>query len=65
MASESLAGERGKWLDELQVVLRRDDRYVPHVGRQQRQLDVDVGTGAVPAQQRLNRKGVAFIPMSA
>jgi hypothetical protein len=31
---------------------------VPHVGRQQRQLGVDIDAGAVPTQQRLDRKGV-------
>jgi hypothetical protein len=65
VAGESLTGERGQRLDELQVILRRDDGDVSHVGRQQRQLGIDIGAGAVPSQQRLDRKGVTVMPMSA
>jgi hypothetical protein len=50
MRCESLAGGGAERFDEVQVMMRRYDRTVPQLGRQQGQLGLNIGAGSVPAQ---------------
>jgi len=53
---------RGRDLrNEVQVVGRRDDRHVTEVHRELRELGLHIDVGSVPAQQRLDRKGMPKI----
>jgi hypothetical protein len=58
MLRESLARRRADWFDEVQVMMRRHDRTVTQVGRQQGQLSLDIGADSVPAQQGIDSEAV-------
>jgi hypothetical protein len=59
MIREPLASRRAEWFDEVQVMMRRHDRTVTQVGRQQGQLSLNIGAGSVPAQQGIDSEAVA------
>jgi hypothetical protein len=40
--------------------MRRQRRAVPQVGRQQRELDLDISAGSVPAQQGIDSKAMTL-----
>ena len=61
MVGESRTGCARKGFDELQVVRRRDDRDVPHVGGQVGQLRLHIESGAVPSEERVDGESVAKI----
>ena len=53
MLREPLAGRGAEWFDEVQVMMRRNGRTVPQIGRQQRQLSLNISAGSVPAHRRM------------
>ena len=55
------AGQRGEPFNKVQVVVGGNDRYVPHVGREKRELGLDIDTGPVPPEQGIDGKAVAEI----
>jgi hypothetical protein len=59
MLREPLAGRGADWFYEVQVMMRRHDRTVTQVGRQQGQLSLNIGAGSVPAQQGIDSEAVA------
>src|SRR5260370_15399550 len=61
MASEARARGSHYWLDHREVIFRRRDRDVAHRGRKRRKLRLHVGASAIPAQERMDRKGMAQI----
>ena len=61
MRREPLAGGGAERFDEVQVIMGRYRGAVPQVGRQQRQLGFDIGSGPVPAQQGIHSKGMAKV----
>ena len=69
-SANRVLGGCGEGLDKLQVIRRRDDRDVPHVVRQERQLGLHVhagaGTsaGAVTAKRVENHACVATGPVA-
>jgi hypothetical protein len=65
MLREPLAGRGADWFDEVQVMMRRHDRTVTQVGRQQRQLCLNIGAGSVPAQQGIDSEAVPIMPLAA
>jgi len=62
MLREACTGSVGYRFDKVQVVLRRDNGHVPHIGGQEGQLGLHVNAGAIPAQQRVDGKTVPLIP---
>jgi hypothetical protein len=58
MLRESLAGRGAEWFDEVQVMMRRNNRTVTQVGRQQGQLSLNIGAGSVPALQGIDSEAV-------
>jgi hypothetical protein len=52
------AGRGAEWFDEVQVMMRRHDRTVTEVGRQQGQLSLNIGAGSVPAQLGIDSEAV-------
>ena len=61
MLREPLAGGGAERFDEVQVMMRRHDRTVTQVGRQQGQLSLDIGAGSVPAQQSIDSEAMTKI----
>jgi hypothetical protein len=45
----------------VQIVVGGNDRYVSHVGREERELGLDIDTGPVPSEQGINGEAVSKI----
>jgi len=56
VAVEFVADLLGKRLDKFEVVLRRLDGTVTHIGREGRKSALDVNSGPIPTNERLHSK---------
>ena len=60
-----LTGDGREFVNKVEVMFRGDNRDMPHIGSQRRQLRLHVLPVAVPSQKRVDREGVAIMPISA